>query len=179
MYVVCVVSAIQSGLNVFLQQNILQLLYQVSFSVGEIQENAVVVNTNPFFSRPPSIIYIYSIMLCVLCVCLKKNLNVVIPFIILDVKLVDATAGVTQEKDHTGFLHLPSAVLPYFFSREEFRRPFPSSTVKSILGTHEWIVIRFLLVGHVPSSCDCTEIRTHVPTSEGFEVTNWTTGETG
>ena len=27
-----------------------------------------------------------------------------------------------------------------------------------------------------PSSCDCTEIRTHVPTSEGFEVTNWTTG---
>ena len=31
-----------------------------------------------------------------------------------------------------------------------------------------------LLVGHDarknPSSCDCTEIRTHVPTSEGFEV---------
>ena len=26
------------------------------------------------------------------------------------------------------------------------------------------------------SSCDCTEIRTHVHTSEGFEVTNWTTG---
>ena len=28
-------------------------------------------------------------------------------------------------------------------------------------------------------SCDCTGIRTHVPTSEGFEVTNWTTGATG
>ena len=27
-----------------------------------------------------------------------------------------------------------------------------------------------------PSSCDCTEIRTHVPTSEGFEVTNGTIG---
>ena len=23
-----------------------------------------------------------------------------------------------------------------------------------------------------PSSCDCTEIRTHVPTSEGFEVSS-------
>ena len=30
-----------------------------------------------------------------------------------------------------------------------------------------------------PRSCDCTETRTHVPTSEGFEVTNWTTGATG
>ena len=38
------------------------------------------------------------------CVC------VVIPFI-LDVRLVDAPAGVEQEENHTGFLHLPSAVL--------------------------------------------------------------------
>ena len=30
-----------------------------------------------------------------------------------------------------------------------------------------------------PSSCYDTEIRTHVPTSEGFEVTNSTTGATG
>ena len=29
-----------------------------------------------------------------------------------------------------------------------------------------------------PSSCDWTGIRTHVPTSEGFEVTNRTTGAT-
>ena len=35
---------------------------------------------------------------------------VVIPFI-LDVRLVDAPAGVTQEEDPTEFLRLPSAVL--------------------------------------------------------------------
>ena len=40
---------------------------------------------------------------------------VVIPFI-LDVRLVDAPpAGVTQEEGHTGFLHLPSAVLALIF----------------------------------------------------------------
>ena len=43
-----------------------------------------------------------------LCVC------VVIPFI-LDARLVDAPAGVTQEEGHTGFLHLPSAVLALTF----------------------------------------------------------------
>ena len=40
--------------------------------------------------------------MCVLCV--------VIPFF-LDVRLVDASAGVTLEEGHTGFLHLPPAVL--------------------------------------------------------------------
>ena len=39
------------------------------------------------------------------CVCC-----VVIPFI-LDVRLVDIPAGVTQEEGNTGLLHLPSAVL--------------------------------------------------------------------
>ena len=40
---------------------------------------------------------------------------VAIPFI-LDVRLVDAPAGVTQEEGHTGFLiHLPSSVLPLIF----------------------------------------------------------------
>ena len=40
---------------------------------------------------------------------------VVIPFI-LDVRLVDVPAGVTQEEGHTGFLiHLPSAVLALIF----------------------------------------------------------------
>ena len=57
------------------------------------------------------------------CVC------VVMPFI-LDVRLVDVPAGVTQEKGHTGFLHLPSAVLALVFSRERFSRSFTSSTVK-------------------------------------------------
>ena len=43
-------------------------------------------------------------------------------------------------------------------------------------------IYRSTLNGHIcfvrtnPSSCDCTEIRTHVPTSEGFEVTNLATG---
>ena len=46
--------------------------------------------------------------MCVLCVCVG------IPFI-LDVKLVDVPAGVTQEEGHTGFLHLPSAVLALLF----------------------------------------------------------------
>ena len=39
---------------------------------------------------------------------------VAIPFI-LDVRLVDAPAGVTQKERHTGFLHLPSAVLASIF----------------------------------------------------------------
>ena len=34
---------------------------------------------------------------------------------ILDVRLVDAPAGVTQEEGHTGFLYLPSAVLALIF----------------------------------------------------------------
>ena len=42
------------------------------------------------------------------CVC------VVIPFI-LGARLMDASAGVTQEESHTGFLHLPSAVLALIF----------------------------------------------------------------
>ena len=43
-----------------------------------------------------------------MCVC------VVVP-IILDVKFVDVPAGVTQEKGHTEFLHLPFAVLALLF----------------------------------------------------------------
>ena len=49
---------------------------------------------------------------------------------ILDVRFVDVPAEVTQESDHTGFLHLPFAVLALFFSREDFSPSFPSSTVK-------------------------------------------------
>ena len=39
---------------------------------------------------------------------------VVIPFT-LDVRLVDTPAGVRQEENHTGFLHLPFAVLALIF----------------------------------------------------------------
>ena len=41
-------------------------------------------------------------------------MRVVIPFI-LDVRFVDVPAGVTQEEGHTGFLHLPFAVLAVIF----------------------------------------------------------------
>ena len=48
------------------------------------------------------------------CVC------VIIPFI-LDVRLVDVPAGVTQEEGNTGFLtHLPSAVLALIFLTTSF-----------------------------------------------------------
>ena len=76
---------------------------------------------------------------------------------------MDASAG-SQKEGHTGA----------FFSREGFGRSFPSSTVKSIFlcTRHN----RSAIVGHDvrenPSSCDCAKIRTHVPTSEDFEVTN-------
>ena len=56
---------------------------------------------------------------------LKIPATVVIPFI-LDVRLVDAPAGVTQEQGRTGFLHLLSAVLDFIFSREKDSAvPFP------------------------------------------------------
>ena len=96
---------------------------------------------------------------------------VVIPFI-LDVTLVDTPAGVTREEDHTGFfIHLPSAVLDLIFLA---RRIQPSLSLvdreSRILCTHEIIVPHCCWAYNVrknPSSCDCAEIRTHVPTSEG------------
>ena len=36
---------------------------------------------------------------------------VAIPFTTLDVRLVDAPAGVTHVEGHTGFIYLPSAML--------------------------------------------------------------------
>ena len=44
------------------------------------------------------------------CVCVC-----VIILFILDVRLVDAPAGVTQEEGHKGFIHLPFAVLALVF----------------------------------------------------------------
>ena len=61
------------------------------------------------------------------CVC------VVISFI-LGVRLVDAPAVVTEEKGHTGFLHLPSAVLALILLARRIQPfPFPSSTMKTNL----------------------------------------------
>ena len=47
-------------------------------------------------------------------------LCVTIP-LILDFKLVDAPAGLTQEKDNTRFLHLPPAVLALIFIARKFQ----------------------------------------------------------
>ena len=41
-----------------------------------------------------------------------------------------------------------------------------------------FFLLSFFFERKNPTSCDCTEIRTHVPTSEGFEVTYRTTGAT-
>ena len=50
-----------------------------------------------------------------MCVRVCVYVCVVIPFI-LDVRLVDVPAGVTQEEVHTRFfIHLPSAVLAFIF----------------------------------------------------------------
>ena len=74
------------------------------------------------------------------CVC------VVIPFI-LDVRLVDAPAGVSQEEGHTGFLRLPSAVLALMFIA---RRIQPSLSLVDcevefcVYCIHELIVLHLL-----------------------------------
>ena len=97
---------------------------------------------------------------------------------------MDAPAGVTQEEGHTGFLRLPSVVLAFVFIAK-WIQPFLSlvNSVKSnfvyprincspLLVGYDFYLFISLFVRKNPTSCDCTEIRTHVPTSEGFEVAN-------
>jgi hypothetical protein len=85
-------------------------------------------------SPAPCMLYVY---VCVF---------VVIPFI-LDVRLVDAPAGVTQKEGHTQFfIHLPSAVLALIFLARRIQ-PFLSLVgreVCRILCTHEIIVLHLL-----------------------------------
>ena len=68
----------------------------------------------------------------------------VIPFI-LDVRLMDAPAGVTQEEGQTGFLHLSSAVLALIFLARRIQ-PFRSLVDREVefLGTNDLIVVHFL-----------------------------------
>ena len=111
------------------------------------------------------------------CVCVRVCLCVcvVIPFI-LD---VPGACGRTS-RGQTGLLHLPSAVfalLVIFLARRI--QPFLSLVDREVefcVLTNQsfstWTFFLFSSVRQNPSSCDCTEIRTHVPTSEGFEVTN-------
>ena len=71
---------------------------------------------------------------CMLCVCL------VLPFI-LDVRFVDVPAGVTQEEGHTGFLHLPSAVLASIFLSRRIQ-PFLSLVDREV----KFCVLTILIV---------------------------------
>ena len=82
------------------------------------------------------------------CVCVC----VVSPFI-LDVRLVDVPAGVTHEGGHTGF------------SSTFLLRCLRIN--RSPLAGHFLFFVR-----KNTSLCDSTGVQIHVPTSEGFEVTN-------
>ena len=63
--------------------------------------------------------------MCV-CVCVFIKLHITFFPFILDVRLVDVPAGVTQEEGHTGFLiHLLSAVLALIFLARKIQ-PFLS-----------------------------------------------------
>ena len=91
---------------------------------------------------------------------------------------MDVPAGVTQEEGDTIFLRLLSAVLALIFIARKIQ---PSLSIVDIEVNFEFCVPTnksfsicwdILFVRKNPSSCDCTEVRTHVPTSEGFEITN-------
>ena len=90
---------------------------------------------------------------------------------------MDVPDKVMQEEGHTGFLHLPSTVLALFFLARRIQPSFFSSTMKSSfvyprinrspLVGHDLVIFHFIFfVRKNPSSCDCTEIRTHVIMSE-------------
>ena len=87
--------------------------------------------------------------------------------------------GHTGERSHS---ISPSAVLALIFLARRIQPFLPVSNVKSnFVYYSELIVLLFLglfiyfilfFVRKNPSSCDCTEIRTHASSSKGFEVTN-------
>ena len=60
----------------------------------------------------------------------QRGVCVVIPFI-LDVRLVDVPAEVTQEEGRTGFLHLPSAVIALIFLARRIQ-PFLSLVYREV-----------------------------------------------
>ena len=100
-----------------------------------------------------------------MCVC------VVFPFI-LDVRLVDGPAGVTQEEGSHIISHAPSFCgACNIFSREKYSAvPFPRRPSSRIMCTNELIVFHLLfgiiflfIVRKNHSSCASTGIRTQVP----------------
>ena len=92
------------------------------------------------------------VRLSVVCVC------VVFPFILdVQVRLVDVPARATQEAGHTRISHPPS----FCGTRLNFFREKDSAVFSFSFSSF----FLFLFVSKNPSSCDCTGIRTHVPTS--------------
>ena len=67
-----------------------------------------------------------------------------IPFV-LDVRLVDVPAGVTQEEGHTGFLRLTSAVLALFFLARRIQ-PFLSLVDRELIVLHLLGIIIYFIV---------------------------------
>ena len=120
----------------------------------------------------------------------SSRVCVVIPFI-LGVRFVDVPAGLTQEEGHSGFLHLPPAVVALIFLARRVQ-PFLSLVDREVefcvLTTSSFIVtissfstygalffssfFSFFFCEENPRSGDETKIRTHISTSEGLEVTN-------
>ena len=109
----------------------------------------------------------------------------VFPFI-LDVRLVDVPAGGhTGGRSHRISPPLPSAGLTLFFLARRIQPllALVDREVYRILCTNELIVLDllgiffnvlflFFLRGKIPVRVTAPRIRTHVLTSEGFEVTN-------
>ena len=84
--------------------------------VVEESPASVVMSIRNGFSLPFCSLALCRKGVCVFCVCVC--VCVVIP-LILDVRFVDVPARVIQVEGHTGFLHLPSAVLASIFSCEK------------------------------------------------------------
>ena len=96
------------------------------------------------------------------------HLDLLVISFILDVGLVDVPAGVTQEEGHTGFLHLPSAMLTLFFlairiqpflslvDREVEFRVLTNQPFSICCAFFLFICIFLLFVGKNAISCDCT-----------------------
>ena len=103
---------------------------------------------------------------------------------------MDASAGVTQEEGNIGFLHLPSGVFALIFLARRIQSSLSQVTVESNFvyprinrSPGMFFVFCFfclLFVRENHSSYDCTEIQTHVSTSEGLRLlTEPTTGAIG
>ena len=131
------------------------LIMKTAQSIDHIQQGTVLFS--------PS----YCVCVCV-CVCF------VIP-LILDARHVDGctSRGHTQEEGYTGPVP-PSfcGACLIFYREKDSAIPSPhEQIVLHLLGIIFIIVSYFFFMRENPSSCGFPEIRTHVPTSESFEVT--------